>query len=187
MATRISSNPVWQIMDENNEVIASLNNDGGSTVLQTPAPNTAVMGTGIFVQVMKTTLTSAQLLALKATPLALIPAGGTNRITEILNITLRMIFSSPAYTLNAGTLKLFYGPVANALPLTADQAAILTAGANGSVIGVALVPVGTAASPASDTNGRNQPIIIANDGAAEYTLGAGQLEVIISYISRSIV
>jgi hypothetical protein len=130
-------------------------------------------------EVAQLRLTAAQLNALKTTPIQLIPAPAGNNLQVIWidNIQLKYNFATTAYTLNAGTLKLFYGPVANAHPLTPDLSAILTAVASRIS---ASMPQATAIL---DTlaNMLNQAIFLGNDGAANYTLGDATLDVTISF------
>jgi hypothetical protein len=171
MAPRISPNPVWQILDENNEVIASLNNDG-STPSSPGQPGVAGL-----INKIKITLTAAQLNALKTTPVSLIPAPGANRFIQVLGITGRYLFGTTAFTLNAGTLKLFYGLVATAKALTADMSALLTQVVNATTIGQAVLGNATL----TDAQALNVDIEAGNDGAANYTLGDGTVEFIIEY------
>ena len=133
--------------------------------------------TGLFV--LQTQITALQLKALRATPITLIPAGvqiGEAIICDRIHLSYN--FVTTAYTLNAGTLKVFYGPVANAHALTVDLAtSFLTAAASRKIIGVNPLVIGSD----TFTNTTLQPIIIANDGAAEYTLGDATLTVTIEY------
>lgn len=183
MTQRISTSPVWQILDENNvDVIASLNVDGSVTVPQVAA-GTANTNPGVATPslIARVLLTSAQLLALKTTPIQLLPNPGANQVIYVEEITLRYLFLTAAYTLNAGTFKLFLGAVANAKAISADQSAILTAVANGSVIGITGLPAGSAATPLTDAQALGQSVFAGNDGAANYTVGAGTLEVVLTY------
>src|SRR5271166_3297864 len=68
-------------------------------------------------QVRAVTITSAQLLALKGADLQIVEAPGKGYAICLENVALRINFKTAAYTLNAGTLKLYQGPSANALPL----------------------------------------------------------------------
>src|SRR5215469_14468470 len=98
MATRISPNPVWQIVDEGGDIIASLNNDGSTPTIP---GNPGVAG---LVNKIKLTLTSAQLLALFTTPVTIIPAPGANMYIHVLGVDMHFTFVTTAYTLNSGTL-----------------------------------------------------------------------------------
>lgn len=123
-------------------------------------------------------LTSAQLLALRATPQIVIPAPGVGFVIEVETVMLRYVFNSVAYTLNAGTIRAFYGPVANAVPLFANAAVgLIDQAANRSNVGLLALATGNL----TDALGLNQPIFIANDGAAEFTLGNGTLQVTLVY------
>lgn len=172
MAQRISTNPVWQLLDENGETIASINNDGSTTTV-IGAP-----GIGTFPIQIKVLLTSAQLLTLKGTPQVLIPAPGAGKIIYVDQVSFRYLFNSVAYTLNAGTIKVFEGPSANAKSIIASVATgLIDQVVNTSNLGIPALATGNL----TDAQGINVPITIANDGAAEFTLGNGTLEVIVNY------
>lgn len=171
MATRISPNPVWQLLDEGGDTIASLNNDGS-----TPT-NPGQPGVAGLVNKIKLTLTAAQLNALKTTPISIIPAPGASKFIQVLGVSARLLFGTTAFTLNAGTLKLFMGAVANAKALTADMSALLTQTVNATTIGQAVLGLATL----TDAQGINVDVEAGNDGAANYTLGDGTVEFIIQY------
>lgn len=179
MATRISPNPVWQLIDQGGDIIATINNDGSATIpaggsTATAGPN----GTSVLSLQTKVLISSAQLLALKGTPLTLISAPGPGKLIVTNQATFRYVFNSVAYTLNAGTIKLFQGPVANAKTLTASVATgLIDQVVNTTNIGVPT----TATGNLTDAQAVNTAVMIANDGAAEFTLGNGTLEVIVDY------
>lgn len=129
-------------------------------------------------EVVQLRLTSAQLLALKTTPIQLIPAPGGNGLQSYWfdSVTIKYNFGTTPYTLNAGTLKVFYGPVANAHPITADAAAILTQGQN-------RITTNTPTLVVSDVTANilNQPIFMGNDGGANYTLGDGTIDITVMF------
>lgn len=130
-------------------------------------------------EVAQIQVTSVQLLALKTTPINLIPAGV--QVGEVIFVDfycMTYTFKTTAYTLNAGTLKVFYGPVANAHALTADLSTnFLTAAASRALMGSPTIIVG------ADTFANNiqQGIFLGNDGGANYTLGDATLTVTIIY------
>lgn len=176
IATKTSPNPIWQLLDLNGNVSAALNNNGSTP--STVGPAGTAYGVAGLISKVKVLVSSAQLLALRATPLSLIPAPGTNSIIGVANVAFRYLFGTVAYTLNAGTIKLFYGPVANAKALTASIAAgTVDQVANRIIVSQAL----TAAGILTDAQGFNVDIQLGNDGAAELTLGDGTLEVVVGY------
>lgn len=122
-------------------------------------------------------ITSAQLLALRATPvkISVTPNASINpdEVLIVRSMNFKYIYNGTAYTLNAGTLKVFYGLVASAHAMTADLSALLLGVVNRYSIGVpplATLNVVTAEALAL-------PIYLGNDGAAEFTLGNGTLTV----------
>lgn len=171
IANRISPNPVWQLVDENGDIITSINNTGATPTTPGGGP---VAGP---VSKVKFTLTSAQLLAMKATPVSILPAPGASRYYHVIGVTARYLFGGTAYTLNGGTLKLFYGPAASAKALTADMSALLTQAVNATTIGQAVLGLATL----TDAQALNVDLEVANDGAAEVTLGNGTVEFIIEF------
>lgn len=124
----------------------------------------------LTLEVAQVRLTTAQLQALKATAIQLTPTPDPGEVIFVHGLVLKYNFGSAAFTLNAGTLKLFVGPVANAHPITADlTTAFLTAAASRVLSNVQTLIV------AAETiaNGVEKPILIGNDGAAEFTVGTG--------------
>lgn len=124
-------------------------------------------------------LTAAQLLALKTTPVNIIPGG--QQVGEVIFVDfycMTYTFKTTAYTLNAGTLKLFYGTTANAHALTADLTTnFLTAAATRVLMGSPTLIVGP------DTNALNTQagIFLGNDGGANFSLGDGLLTITILF------
>jgi len=129
-------------------------------------------------QIAAVTLTSAQLLALKGNDVQIVPACPAGYINVMEAVTLRINFGGTAYTLNAGTLIPYLGPSANGVPLTADLSTILTQGATSDNVGVPALATGVKAQNLIEAQG----IYLGNQGAAQYTLGNGTLDVIIEYV-----
>lgn len=131
-------------------------------------------------EVVQLRLTATQLNALKTTSITIVPAPGgsqsAGRSYYIYNITAKLNFGTTAFTLNAGTFKLFYGAVANAHPITADLSALLTRTANSAAVNIPTLVVIDAVA-----NTLNQALILGNDGAANYTLGDGTVDVTVIY------
>jgi hypothetical protein len=131
------------------------------------------------IEEMQVLVTAAQLLALKTTPVVIVPAGAQiGEVIEVDSCSMSYNFNTTAFTLNAGTLKLYYGPVTNGHALTADlSTSFLTAAASRKIVNIQ--PLAT--TPDTATNLCQQPIYLANDGAANYTLGDATLTVTIRY------
>lgn len=126
----------------------------------------------------QTVLTAAQLNALKTTPIALTQPGvQAGEIVLVDYVSLTYTFKTTAYTLNAGTLKFYYGPPANNWPITADLSGILTQAASKASIAWPTVNVG----PDSLANMCQQSIYLGNTGTANYTLGDATLTVNVFY------
>lgn len=128
-------------------------------------------------QIAATTITSAQLLALKGADILLIPACPLGYCNMVEGISLRINFGGTAYTLNAGTLIVYLGPSANGVPLVADLSAILTQGATSDNIGIPALASGVKTQVLTEAQG----VFLGNQGAAQFTLGNGTLDVIVIY------
>lgn len=132
---------------------------------------------GSVIHTRKITLTSAMLLALKATPQIVIPPFGLAIGIHVLGAAFRYNFATTAYTLNAGTLRLFQGAVA--VPVIASVAAgLIDQAANKDLLDVPIISSGAQNPVALE----NVNLIVANDGAAEFTLGDGTVDVIVHFI-----
>lgn len=177
MALNIQNSPVQQFLDANNNVVASLDGNGNWSNFGGLVPDNGSAGSTGFHQV-KVTLTSAQLLALKATPITIVAAPGAGLMIQVDALSFYYKFGATGYTLNAGTLKLFMGPAANAKALCASQATgLIDQAANRAVPFVALLNPGAL----TDAQALNVDLVVANDGAAEFTLGDGTVDVIVAY------
>lgn len=164
--------PVFKLTDSNNANVFEVPSFGG-------VPSQGCVGAPSFL--CRTVISAAQLLALKTTPVVLLaiapqPAQA-NAIISLDGIAMHYIFTTAAFTLNAGTLQLFYGPPANALSMCADQAAVLTNVANRVI--PAIIPTAIAAQ--TEALGLVQTIQLGNTGAANFTVGGGSLVVTFSY------
>jgi len=171
MGVLAPTNNPWQILDQNNNVLASIDPSGNMTI---QGSQTSSAGPGVA----KFTLTSAQLKALKATPVTLIAAPGAGKAILVTGLAFHYSFGTVAYTLNAGTIRLFQGAVADNHPLCASVASgLVDQTADTSNVGQAVTGTGNIAKAKAE----NVAITVANDGAAEMTLGDGTLDIIIKY------
>ena len=130
-------------------------------------------------------ITSAQLLALHTTPIQLTyiapvplyPAVANNNWIIIpKSISLHYLYATAAYTTTGGTMRVSYGPVANAVYVCADQSAILGGIANAVLANIA---ISTIASQ-TDAVGLAQNLYLVNPGT-NFTVGGGSLVVGITY------
>lgn len=168
--------PVQQYLRESDQaVLSSLDVNGNLTVLGNMTPN-SINNSATVGQTTKVTITAAQLLALRATPQAIIPAPGAGKFIQVLGIALRYIFKTTAYTIVNANLKLMYGDKANALALCASQSALLASLTSKTSTNIALT-----ANSDTEANLYNQPINLENDGSAEFLAGDGLLEVLATY------
>lgn len=131
------------------------------------------------VQMASLTVTKAQLLALKGADILIAPKPGVGLVIDAQTVSVRINFVSPAYTLNAGTLILYQGPSANAIPLTSDLSAILTQTATSDNVGNVALATGIKVQ----ANIENQGLYLGNTGTAQFTLGGGSLDIIVTYLT----
>jgi hypothetical protein len=167
---------VWELLRESdNSSLIKVDDAGLLTVLGSLSTNGGTNSTSR--RILKN-ITAAQLKAIKATPIEIIPAPGAGLANIITQIAYYYRFVTSAFTLNAGALRLFQGAVANNIPVHADVAAgLIDAVANRTI----LQPPQLKQGPASDATLVNQNVTLANDGAAEFTVGLGNLDVFVSY------
>lgn len=167
------------LRESDNAVMMSLDDTGLLTINGSLASNLSNgIATNATFRRKLTNITAAQLKALRATPISLIPAPGAGLFITPVLIAYRYNFLTSAFTLNAGTIKVFQGPVANAIPCHADVASgMVDQTANRSIPFTPLIKQG----PAADANILNVDIELGNDGAAELTVGLGNLDVLVIY------
>lgn len=122
---------------------------------------------------VQVSLSSANILALNATPITLVAAPGAGKIVEVVSITLKMVRTGTAYA-NGGALEFRYTNASGA-KVTADiAAAVVTTGGAGTeysnVKGVvtALTPVANA-------------LISVNNATAAFITGTGTAVVTVVY------
>jgi hypothetical protein len=147
-----------------------------NVAFQVADQNNLVKGQAVLVATVLG-ITAAQLLALRGADVTLIPAPVAGLANVVDSISLRINFGTVAYTLNAGTLKVFQGPSANGIALTGDLSALLTQAVSSDNIGVPALATGVQ----TKVNSEAQPIVLGNTGAAQFTLGDGTLDIVVTY------
>lgn len=128
-------------------------------------------------------VTSAQLLAMTTTTnVVLVPAPGPNLLHVPFMLSLRYLFNTAGYTIAAGAvLKLYRGSVIAGHALTADLATgVIDQAAN---VNLPNQPIIAPTTKDTDALTLNQPLVIGNDNAARFTVGAGTVEFMLAYYS----
>ena len=132
-------------------------------------------GTGTFTGGAGSTtvnLTAAQIIAMNATPVSLVPAPGAGMATIVDNITFKMVTTATAFT-GGGAVEFRYTN-GSGTKVTADvAAAVVTAGAGTSFTNVRGIE-------ASLTATANAAIVVTNATAA-FAAGTGTAVVTIDY------
>ena len=185
----INPTPVETILAEDNvTILRQLDNSGNMSIAgslsQNGAANVQAAAAGVAASTFPSvqtitqefTLTSTNLLALRATPMQLVPAPGAGKYLRLLSYDLIYTFLTAAYTNTNATLKLFQGTTANAVALTGDLGAILTNTASRQSNGAAPV-----VSLDTLTHMQNVALFAGNDGSAEFLAGAGSLKILVTY------
>lgn len=76
---------------------------GASTAYEVYDANEIATILGPLVQAAQVTVTSAQLLALHTTPVALVPAPGAGNVIQFLGALVTYVYGTTAYTINSST------------------------------------------------------------------------------------
>lgn len=130
------------------------------------------------VQIASLTVTSAQLLALKGADVLLVPAPNAGYAIDAQSVSLRLNFKTTAYTVGTGTLRVYLGPSANGVTLIPDQSSLIGVAVTTDNIGIPT----TASGNTIQANVEKQGVYLGNQGAVQFTLGDGTLDVVVAYI-----
>jgi len=123
------------------------------------------------------TLTVAQILALRATPITIVPAPGAGSVIEVIAGGAYLAYGSAAYV-GAYNLQLKYkdgtgAAVSEPIPATGFLAATAS-----TAVGIEKISTG---APVAKTVADNQPIVIHNVGAGELTTGDSPIRIRLAY------
>lgn len=124
-------------------------------------------------QTATVTLSSGQLQHLKAAPVQLVAAPGTDKMLNLISLVAQYKFKTAPYTIaNGGDFNIRLGTTPINVPITSvgfiDQSANQIQMSGGS-------------SGGNQYHLENQPLIVANDGSAEWTDGDGSVIVTAYY------
>lgn len=137
----------------------------GAASLLTPAPQS---------QSLTVTLSAAQINALHATPITLVAAPGAAAMVDVTNILYEFKYGSAAFATSTGDLGLYWGSGGQQIGLGNLSHTLLKGTANLLVADLPALPQttlnGTGLTPSSALN---QPVVIQNPAATEYTVGTG--------------
>jgi hypothetical protein len=129
-------------------------------------------------QVARVAVSSANILALNATPKVLVPAPGVGRIIVVSRITVKMVRTATAYA-NGGALEFRYTDASGAKVAADVAASVVTTGGAGTeyntIGGVvsSLTPVANAA-------------IVMDNATAAFITGTGTMVVEIDYMIKTL-
>lgn len=143
--------------------------------MQTSARTDAVTGVGS----VEITITAAQLLAARATPIVVIAKPGPGRIIQFLG-GMALAANGAAYVVGTNDLVLRYKDgTGKVISQVIDTAGLLD---QTTKIMTQIMPV-TVDSKVASTDCENQPIVLQNSGAAELTTGTGVLRLKLQYLT----
>lgn len=128
---------------------------------------------GLDTRVKEVTVTSAQLLALRATPVTIVAAPGAGKMIVLLN-ALFIADNGTAYVVGTNDMALRYASTTgDIVGQTVDTAGLLDSTSD---IATQAGPIATDNKvPKADCE--NQPLVLHNTGASEFTTGTGVLRV----------
>jgi hypothetical protein len=136
------------------------------------------MGTIGAIQVATVTLTSAQLKALRATPVQLVAAPGAGKVIQAISSFWQYSAGATPYTVPDGSLVIYNATAGLVLGerFTENAAGFLDQAASQVLL---LNADNTQAQPA--TSFANKALLIANNGSGEWTAGDGTVIVTVYY------
>lgn len=134
------------------------------------------------VSVAEVTLTSAQLLALRATPVALLAAPGAGKVYLLNRVLFKLNWNTTAYTVANTNFALTLGAAGTAVGAVVATPAIMTQTADSLYTMLTPDTLGVSAV----ANDANKALVIANTGSAEFLAGDSTLSVRIWYETMSV-
>ena len=151
----------------------------GTAEIQTAAVTSPKLD-ATTIQYAEVTVSSAQLLAIRATPIVMVAAPGAGKFVEFLSAVLLLDFNAAAYVITAGADDLAFKYI-NGAGVTASTA-IDTAGFLDQVADRAVHSRPNAAPPPwTAAQIVNQALVLHNVGANEFTVGDSPVRVKIAY------
>lgn len=133
-----------------------------------------VMGKVFYTEI---SLTSAEILALRATPKVLVAAPGAGRVIEFVSAAVILKATATAYVESAANLVVRYGTTTGAIvSQVGEMTGFIDQTADMSTVLLPKVdPIATAVAST------NVALVLHNNGAAEYTTGTGTMRVKVAY------
>ncbi len=128
-------------------------------------------------QQVQVTLSSAELLALHATPIQVLPAQGSNTVIVVDNVVLEFVPNTTPYASVATSDLAVYVDTTKATTFTGDSTGLIDQTAKT----FELFAKSTTNFFTTDAHSDNQPCMIANVGAGNFTAGDGTVVVTVNY------
>ena len=149
------------------DVIPTQAADGATEVGKNTIQDVADLVTAGEVVTVKVSLSSAQILALAATPITLIAAQGASTLIKLLGCTMKLNYVSTTYT--GGTLRIYYSSGGSFIISNSSYT-------NGSSI---IFTPAFSTTQVFTTSAANDSLII--DAASAVTVGDGSLDIYLTY------
>jgi hypothetical protein len=127
------------------------------------------------VQTTAVTLTSAQLQHAKSTPIQLVAAPGSGQMLNVLSAVAQYKAGSSPYAVASGRLGLFLGNPGNVIVASAPAAGFLDQTTN------QVRPMPESVTEDDQSSFENQPLMVTNDGSAEWANGDGTVTITVTY------
>lgn len=128
-------------------------------------------------QVVTASVSSAQIKALSATDVPLIPAPGVGKMIQVSTFNLQYVAGSTPYTIDPdSTLSLYYDVSGQSIG-SVSQSNFLD-----QVASRVAFPMGSSADSAAQVDFENSPVVLTNQDGPDATAGNGTLRVTIYYV-----
>src|SRR5581483_7116770 len=183
--TFVAATPVFEVNGTNLTTQTPVNFQSTSniTVSNPSAGNVSFTLSNITdaIKVVQTTLSSAQLLALKTTPVQLLAAPGANLQYVIQRVALEFVPNTTPYaTVSTADISV-YTDTTQASAFKGDSTGLLDQSAKT----YELVAATTTKFFTTDAHSTNQPLMVANVAASNYTAGNGTCVVTVYYTTMA--
>lgn len=161
---------VGSLLAQNDLIYISTSDSKGWFYVSSASSSSVVLGTTYGEAHKRVTITSAQVLAMRATAVELLPAPGAGKMNRFDTMILQLAYNSSAYTEAGDNMHLHYSADSTAISSTIEATGFIDQTANTTTRAVS---IGDAILGNSVVV--NDAIVLSNVGGSEYAAGNSSL------------